>query len=231
MLKAKIYEIFSSLQGEGKYTGVKQVFVRFAGCNLDCAFCDTPAARGGGAGEVAEYGIDEVLAHIRPLWKGCHSVSLTGGEPLLHKDFIVSLLPFLKKENMLSYLETNGTLPQALEEVILGIDFVSMDMKLPTSTGMHAFWKEHKEFIQIGTQKEIQVKVIVTAKTSEEDIRKAADIVASVDNSITFVLQPNSLAIEVDKVDLKCRRFKEICTTILDDVRIMPQMHRIWGIR
>jgi len=44
-MKAAIYEIFESIQGDRILVGVRQLFVRFAGCNLSCCYCDTPAAR------------------------------------------------------------------------------------------------------------------------------------------------------------------------------------------
>ncbi len=230
-MKAKIYEIFLSLQGEGRYTGERQVFIRFAGCNLMCRFCDTPAARENSIEEVKEYSLDQLMASIRSLWDGCHSVSLTGGEPLLQKDFIIELLPLLRRKNMLSYLETNGTLPHALEAVIPWIDIVSMDIKLPTSTDMPALWEEHRSFLKIAAQREVQVKVVITAKTSKDDICKAIDIVASIDNTITFILQPDSLDMDTETVNQNCHRFKDISASVLKDVRIMPQMHKIWGVR
>ena len=81
-MKAKITEIFSSIQGEGPYVGIKQVFVRFFGCNTKCVWCDTQKS------SFKEYSIKEAASKIRLLSAYSHSVSFTGGEPLLYKDFI-----------------------------------------------------------------------------------------------------------------------------------------------
>ena len=80
--KAPISEIFSSIQGEGIFVGVRQIFIRFSGCNLDkCIFCDEDAF------ETSSMTVEEVSAVVRDLSKKSrpHSVSLTGGEPLARK--------------------------------------------------------------------------------------------------------------------------------------------------
>ena len=87
-MNAKILEIFPSIQGEGKYVGVAQVFVRFFECSMHCSWCDTPNSIGDGKREFKEYFSSELFDTINPLLPGCHSVSLTGGEPLLQKDFL-----------------------------------------------------------------------------------------------------------------------------------------------
>ena len=81
MKTAKISEIFQSIQGEGKYIGAKQVFVRFYGCNIHCAWCDTPYAIGDVPGRFETFDLSEVLKKTKTLYPGCHSVSLTGGGP------------------------------------------------------------------------------------------------------------------------------------------------------
>ena len=96
-MNAKISEIFQSIQGEGKYLGVRQVFIRFFGCRLGCRWCDTDYARNPQAGRFTEMNVDEVMGRAASLWAGCHSISLTGGEPLLQAGFLKELFPRLKK--------------------------------------------------------------------------------------------------------------------------------------
>src|SRR3989338_5752935 len=107
-MKANILEIFRSIQGEGKYAGVKQVFVRFFECNMHCVWCDTPHSIGDGARHFERCSLDAMVDQISRLWNRCHSVSLTGWEPLVQKDFIKALIPRLKAAGMPVYLETNG---------------------------------------------------------------------------------------------------------------------------
>ena len=124
MIKAKISEVFHSIQGEGKYTGREQVFVRFFECNMRCVWCDTPNAIGDTTRHYQEYSLEELLSEVRGLYPGCHSVSLTGGEPLAQKDFIKELLPSLiifqlrskearikETEKKQKYLKKKGQIP------------------------------------------------------------------------------------------------------------------------
>ncbi|MBI2447469.1 MAG: 7-carboxy-7-deazaguanine synthase QueE, partial [Candidatus Omnitrophica bacterium] len=70
-MKTKISEIFSSIQGEGLYLGKRQIFVRFYGCNMRCAYCDTMPSR------YEELSIDEVLKRINLSLGNSCTVSLT----------------------------------------------------------------------------------------------------------------------------------------------------------
>ncbi len=110
-MKANLIEIFESIQGEGFYLGVRQLFLRFAGCNLDCYYCDTPKTSETCFDAVANRTLaNPVSANYvqqRIDSSKVHSVCFTGGEPMLHAEFIASLAktqPF--------YLESNMTLPE-----------------------------------------------------------------------------------------------------------------------
>ncbi len=225
MNKAQITEVFQSIQGEGQYVGAKQVFVRFYGCNIHCAWCDTPDAIGNPPGPFHEYTLDELWRKISDLWSGCHSISLTGGEPLMQKDFIKEFLPRLKTAWITSYLETNGTGPEDLADIIEYIDIISMDIKLPSSTKVRPFWREHKEFLKIANEKEVFTKVVISVDTQREDVLQSIDMVAEVDPNITYILQPNCFD-DQRQVVRKCLEFQEDCSNRLKNVRIIPQMHK-----
>ena len=229
-MKAKILEIFSSIQGEGKYAGVKQVFVRFFECNMHCVWCDTPASIGDTSRNFQEMDLQEVYSRIEQSWRDDHSVSLTGGEPLLQKDFIKSLLPVLKFKKMPTYLETNGTLPNELEEIIDDIDIVAMDIKLPSSTQCRSYWKEHKEFLKIALKKDVFIKTVISSETDEADILQSIDLVAEIDPGVLFILQPNTYDLG-NGVVKKCLLYQGSCLKRLNNVRIMPQMHKFMKIR
>ena len=96
-----INEIFYSLQGEGRHTGTPAVFVRFSGCNMRCAFCDTQHHRHTVMTE--EDIADEVCTYP------ARHVVLTGGEPLLQ--LTISLVDLLHRRGKTVQMETNGTLP------------------------------------------------------------------------------------------------------------------------
>jgi len=229
--KACLVEIFSSFQGEGIFVGTKQIFIRFAGCNLNCSFCDTSKGA-----VIKDATVAQVVGKVKDLEKDFgrhHSVSLTGGEPLLHVSFLERLLPELKKENLKIYLETNGTLGEELKRIIEYIDIVAMDIKLPSSANINPLWNEHIEFLKVAIKKEVFVKVVVNNNTLESDVVKARDIVARFNKDIPFILQPASID---EKGNFKVTKAKlldylNLAEEKLSNTRIIPQVHKFLGIK
>jgi organic radical activating enzyme len=226
MIKAKINDIFISIQGEGKYVGQEQCFVRFYDCNLKCNFCDTKIF------DFKEYTQQELAKRIKSLIgaKPIKSVSLTGGEPLLHRDFLLEFLPILKSEGLATYLETNGVLFDELFDVIDYIDVISMDIKLPSSTRLKDFWGEHKEFLEIARKKDVFVKVVICIEATMDDFKKAVSLVSNVDPNIPFILQPNSFELGRD-LTAKLHDFKEYGKRYLLNVMAIPQLHKVIGVK
>lgn len=99
----RINEIFYSLQGEGRYAGTPAVFVRFAGCNLRCGFCDTAHE------SYTEYSPAEILAEVMRLAPECRTVIFTGGEPSLQ--LTAELTRLFGEAGYSRHIETNGTHP------------------------------------------------------------------------------------------------------------------------
>lgn len=230
----EISEIFSSLQGEGPYLGVPQIFVRFGRCNMHCGYCDELEKMKAGAFEILSF--EETLSAIQSLEseKGPHhSVSLTGGEPLVYAPFLKHLLPELKRRGFKTYLETNGTLPAALESVIDDCDIIAMDLKPSSSTGDRNFWEAHEAFLKMALKKEVFVKVVVTPETKRQEIEAGAELVARLNPKIPFIFQPLSdpLGINPRALELIEKDFFAVARNLLDDLRVIPQMHKIWGVR
>ncbi len=224
--RAKILEIFRSLQGEGPYMGIPQVFIRFFECHMHCVWCDTPDSIGDGKREFTEYSPQELWEEIKPLVQGCHSVSLTGGEPLLQADFIKEFLTLIREMGLGVYLETSGVLYQQLKKIIDDVDIIAMDMKLPSSTRCRAFWREHEEFLKLAVQKEVFIKAVISSGTIREDIARALDIVARINPQTLFILQPNYFEMENGVVQ-KCQQLYTHCIQRLPNVRILPQVHKM----
>ena len=84
--EARIKEIFESIQGEGPVIGYKQLFIRFCGCNLNCKYCDTDFEIKNSVTYNPEKLAIKIISEFN--LNKIHSISLTGGEPLLHTDFI-----------------------------------------------------------------------------------------------------------------------------------------------
>jgi 7-carboxy-7-deazaguanine synthase len=105
----QLAEIFYSLQGEGTWTGTPAVFVRLAGCNLSCSFCDTDYALKFFAS------VDEVVARVRSEGGDCPMVILTGGEPLAQRESR-ALIDALRADGRRVHIESNGTLAAKLPD-------------------------------------------------------------------------------------------------------------------
>ena|SRR3989338_3314116 len=229
-MNAKILEIFPSIQGEGVYAGVKQVFVRFFECHMHCVWCDTPDSIGDAKREYKEYSQAELAKELRSLANGCHSASLTGGEPLLQVDFIKEFIPQIRQAGLKVYLETSGVLYRSLQKIITEVDIIAMDIKLPSSTQQRAFWKEHEEFLKTAVQKDVFIKAVISSKTDLADIKKAADLISSIKKDVPVILQPNTYDLNNGAMQ-KCARFYDYCLNYLSDVRIVPQIHKFLNIK
>lgn len=223
-MKGRIAEIFESVQGEGIYVGDIQIFVRFFGCNLSCQFCDTKSEY------FREYEPQELLEELKLYADDTCFISFTGGEPLLQKDFLRQVLPLTRQSGFKNYLETNGTLPDELEQVIDYVDVVAMDLKLSSSTGLKDFWHIHRRFLETASKKQAFLKAVVCSNTREEDLRQAVELICEVDRTAILVLQPNGYDRNL-VIEEKLEKFKDICIAGKVNACVIPQMHKIIGIR
>ncbi len=223
-MKGRIAEIFLSIQGEGLYVGERQVFVRLADCNLNCRYCDTKTDF------FREYEPEVLLAELNYYRNNYPSVTFTGGEPLVQKDFLKEILALTRNSGFKNYLETNGTLVEALEEVIENVDIVAMDFKFPSSTGGRGFWNEHRRFLKVACRKDVFIKAVVCASTLESDLREAVRVIREIDPASILVLQPDSSA-DYSDIEEKIRRFKYICISENIAVCIIPQIHKLVGVK
>ena len=223
-MTGRITEVFDSVQGEGLYVGEKQLFVRFFGCNLRCKFCDTRLSR------FIEYEPQELLEELKLYEDDYHSVSFTGGEPLLQVDFLKEVLKLSCTDGYKNYLETNGTLVGELEKVIDYLDIVAMDLKLPSSTDMSMLWGMHRKFLKVASKKEVFLKVVICQSTEEEDLIEALWLIKETAPSTILVLQPNSFE-DYNQMQEKLETFRYICEKADITACIIPQVHKIAGVR
>lgn len=246
-METQVVEIMSSIQGEGLIVGLRQIFLRFLGCNLRCPFCDTPTSlaeqRGGCQVEKTPgrrdfyylpnpLGEEKILEILRALNtnRRHHSLSLTGGEPLLQVEFLASFLPKLREEGLSAYLETNGTLPKNLAKVISHLDYIGMDIKLPSSLKGQEHWAEHREFLQVAQQKQVFVKIVLTAQTSQEELIQALKIIRDVNHQLPLILQPVSPWGGMEApLPWQVINLQDLALNYLEQVRVIPQTHKMMG--
>jgi 7-carboxy-7-deazaguanine synthase len=207
------------------YIGERQIFVRLAGCNLNCAFCDTNTAL------YREYEPEEVLGELEKYNGHFHSVSFTGGEPLLQSDFLKVLLTLTRSHGFRNYLETNGTLPEQMEALAPQVDIVSMDIKLPSSTGLKAFWQEHRRFLTACSQSVVFVKAVICDSTTENDVFESVKTIKETKPDVVLVLQPDSASRDQQTVSRIIESFKMLCHRQGIVACSIPQMHTIIGVK
>lgn len=244
MLSENIIEIFSSIQGEGKYVGCRQVFVRLEGCNLDCRYCDTEntpgahqtcrAEREAGSREFEEVNnplsAGQVADKVQSLLEAVphQSVSFTGGEPLLHAPFIRKVAALLRGRAAI-FLETNGTLPEQLESILDITDIISMDIKLPSILSRPR-WEAHRQFLELARRKELYVKLVVSAETSRAEFEQAVQLLESTAPGTLLIIQPVTPFGGVEAAPPgKILAYQSYALERLQDVRVIPQTHKMIG--
>ena len=242
---ANIVEIFSSRQGEGPHAGERMTFVRFEGCSLGCRYCDTPQGRG----HLEHFRVEEPPGSgqfvLRPNPAGAAALSealaafddptvaVTGGEPLEHAAFLAEWLPSVAAARRV-LLETNGIHAKELARVLPFVHIVSMDIKLPSSAGIAPRWADHEAFLRtaVASRRETYVKIVVTAETADRDLEAAIALVARTNKFLPVVIQPASptLAFHHPAAPERIDAVERLCGAYLPDVRVIPQMHKQWGV-
>lgn len=161
-----------------------------------------------------------------------HSLEITGGEPLLHAQYIKD---FLEKHPYKSMLETNATVPEAIELLADVIDIISMDIKLPEHFDSVDQWQkvydQEIKSLAIMQEKNLNyyIKLVVSNQTSLEDIQKIMDDLKNITSAdVDIIVQPVS---PMDKWDDKSHLF-EISELIANyyPVSIIPQIHKYMNI-
>jgi 7-carboxy-7-deazaguanine synthase len=254
-----ISEIFSSFQGEGgsvrgSCQGRRQIFIRFAGCNLaeagkPCVWCDSPQAQAGGCPSAnIETGagsgvfkdtpnplnVESLLKVVEELRSpDMHSLSLTGGEPLLQAGFIEELC---NESVDRIYLETNGTLPRAAKKIADHVDYACVDLKDETAlpySGWQKVLESELETTRIlkDAGAAVFAKIVVTERTVVEMIAGVAEKLAKL--GVPLAIQPvtttdSAVKISSEKLYLLSEAAAQYLSA--DDITISFQSHKQIGI-
>ena len=203
----KVNEIFYSIQGEGAWSGLPNVFIRTTGCNLRCSFCDTKYAYSKGK----EMSVNEIIEKISNY--PCKHICITGGEPLLQED-IIDLINRLSKKGFKISIETNGSL--SIEKIKdKNSLMISLDIKCPSSKMNDNNYFENINFLK----KDDQLKFVVKNK---KDYNYAKKILEKYKPKCSVFFQP-----------VWGENPKKLTNWIINDglnVKIGLQLHKIiWG--
>ena len=162
----KVVEIFKSIDGEGKRAGLPTTFIRLYGCNLRCSYCDSQYAWSGNNYE--EMSVDKILTAVKEL--GITSITLTGGEPLIHKD-VKELLSKLVECKFDVNVETNGTQDIDIYRSISDDIWFTVDYKCNSSLVSD---KMNEDIFKHQLKDKDVLKFVVG---SDEDLKQALDVI------------------------------------------------------
>ena len=210
-----VSEIFESINGEGQKAGRLAVFVRFAGCNLNCTYCDTGYAIQSSQFKV--YSADEIYSYIKST--GINLVTVTGGEPLIQPN-IKDFLRVLADDRSLEVeIETNGAVDISEIVTMLNRPSLTMDYKLP-SGGMEQYMlTDNFQFLN----KSDTVKFVAGTKG---DLERLARIINEYDllNQCAVYISPVFGKLEPSEI-VDFMKERNLC-----GVTLQLQLHKyIWG--
>lgn len=215
MGKYKVVEKFVSINGEARSAGELAVFIRFAGCNLNCAYCDTRWANEQGA----PYEImseEEIYAYIKGT--GVRNVTLTGGEPLLQENISRLIKLLAKDDSLMIEIETNGAV--SLKDFAgLGDNVTfTMDYKLPGS-GMESYMiMDNYRMLRTNDA----VKFVIS---DEADMDKAREIIEQYSLTERVAVYLSSSFRKIEPADI----VKYMIANNMNKVKLQLQMHKyIW---
>lgn len=244
---AWLSEMFVSFQGEGARAGEKHLFVRFAGCNIRCRYCDTPDSLvrvpvceitwpDGAiekrpnpltAGDVAS--VVETFCAADP---EIAMLALTGGEPMVQHAFLDAWLGGFPPPRP-CLLETNAIVTAGLEGVLAHVAVVSADIKLPSNSGERPMWDEHRRFLSACAGVDVYVKMPVDERTDADEVRRGARLVRETSPHATLFLQPITAARDLSWQATPQRLLQLIGCAQREMPRTMlrPQLHKLTGVR
>jgi organic radical activating enzyme len=202
----KISEIFSSIAGEGLRSGEPTIFLRLAGCNLRCAFCDTKFSWQGGR-EYSEEKIMKIVERIHGRFP-TDWICLTGGEPLLQD--VGSIVKKLKRVGFRIHIETNGTIYRPLR-----VDWLTLSPK-PRKYGFAQELAAKTNEVKLVVSKELNLEVI-------QNLRKKFPV------QIPILLQPQSN--RKWSMEMGIKLLKQTLNLGLKNIKISVQIHKIYGLK
>ena len=235
-MKVRLFEIFTSIEGEGILYGTKTLFVRLAGCPFTCFYCDTLDALPMDSGN--EYAIEEACNLIeKNLEENTYKVNFTGGEPLVQSDGVIEMAKYVKSKNIPTYLESSCYDSKKFSQVLPFIDFIKIEFKTPEAKFVDA--NHYSKLIQnaleclkisVDSNKITYIKIVVSEKTELRDFKEILDKIFNIvsKKDLTgFIIQP-TYGIAEPSLE-KLLKFYDLVFPFYNEIRIVPQLHKFIG--
>ena len=236
-MKVSISEIFTSVEGEGIYFGTKTLFVRLAGCHLKCFWCDTPYALSMKDGR--EYDINDAIKLLdKNLVQNTFKVNFTGGEPLLQHEAVGEMAKHVRDKGLRTYLESSCFSAERFKEIVPLIDICKIEFKLSDSEVVD---KEHySELLEnelrcleqaVKNKKTTYIKVVVSKLSNKKEFEELTKMIFNKIGALDiegFIIQPSYGTSEPTMDQLF--QFYDVVYPHYEQVRIVPQLHKVMGI-
>lgn len=235
-MKVRLFEIFTSLEGEGVLYGTKTLFVRLAGCPFTCFYCDTKESLPMDSGQ--EYEISDACALIeKNLADKTYKVNFTGGDPLVQAEAVVEMAKFIQTKKIPTYLESSCYDSKKFAKVLPFIDYIKIELKTKDSDFVDA--KHYSTLIEnalncldqsVAAKKPTYIKIVVSQKTTLEEfsllVQKIFGTVSAKDLK-GFIIQPTYGVAEPTLQQLL--GFYDVVYSSYSEVRVVPQLHKLIG--
>ena len=235
-MNVRIFEIFTSIEGEGIFYGTKTLFVRLAGCPFTCFYCDTKESLPLDSGK--EFSIEDAITEIdSQIQSNTFKVNFTGGDPLLQHQAVALLAKNIQDRKIPTYLESSCFDVDRFNHVLPFIDYVKIEFKTRESEFVDI--KHYEKLISeslkclessINLQKITYIKIVVSSKTKITDFNNLVENIFKIRNSEKisgFIIQPTygisepSLEQLMEMYDCVFPKFS--------DVKVVPQLHKFIG--
>ncbi len=235
-MKVRLFEIFTSVEGEGILFGTKTLFVRLAGCPFTCFYCDTKESLPLDSGD--EYSIEEACKLIDTNLKDqTFKVNFTGGDPLIQHQAVSQLAKHVQSKKIPTYLESSCFDSDRFSQVLPFIDIVKIEFKTRDSDFVDS--KHYERLIENATQclafsvsakKTTYIKIVVSSKTKLEDFKFLVDKIfntVSKEEIDGFIIQP-TFGVAEPSLDLLLELY-DVVYPYYVNVKVVPQLHKLIG--
>ena len=235
-MKVRLFEIFTSIEGEGLLYGTKTLFVRLAGCPFTCFYCDTKESLPLDSG--TEYTIDEAKQLIDSNLKNqTYKVNFTGGDPLIQHEAVAQLAKYIQDKKIPTYLESSCFDIDRFNHVLPFINIVKIEFKTKDSDFVDS--KHYEKLIDqaikclessVEAKKPTYIKIVVSSKTQPKEFEELTNQIfskISKEDIDGLFIQP-TYGIAEPSLDLLLELYDIVYPKFVD-VKVVPQLHKFMG--